>query len=109
MVGSSDGTPHRTAADATTQGGRHTQGHPRDEGMVAGGRRSGGNASERAAREDLGEDGPDRWAPSVGNGVFVTDWQAGSRAKMGRGQCRAGPAAEKMDHTDFFHFKSFSN
>jgi hypothetical protein len=57
--------PRHTAADTTALGGRHTRGHPRDEGVVTGGRHCGGNcggnASERTAGEDLGEDGHDRW------------------------------------------------
>jgi hypothetical protein len=30
-----------------------------------------------------------------------------SRAGVGRGRCQAAPAAEKMAHDDFFHFKFF--
>jgi hypothetical protein len=45
-------------------GGMRIRGHPRDEGVVTGGWRSGGNcggnASERVTGEDLGEDSPDR-------------------------------------------------
>jgi hypothetical protein len=37
----------------------------------------------------------------------VNGWQAGSHAGMGWGWRRAGPAAEKMAHDDFFQFKSF--
>jgi hypothetical protein len=44
-----------------------------------------------AEQGGLGEDGPDRWAPSVSNGGTVTGWQAG--VKMGRGRCRGGPTA----------------
>jgi hypothetical protein len=81
QAGNDDGTPQRITANVTTQGGRHTRGHPRDKGVVTGGRRSdgnyGGNASERAAGEDFGEDGPDRWAPSVSDGGVGTGWQAG--------------------------------
>jgi hypothetical protein len=97
--------PRCTAADATAQGGKHTHGHPHDEGVVMGGRCSGGNCggivSELAAGEDLEEDGPDRWAPSVSDGGSVTGWQASSRAEMGRGRCRAGPVTEKTTHTYF--------
>jgi hypothetical protein len=61
-AGSGDGMPRCTAADATAQGGRHTCGHPCDERVVTGGRRSGGicsgNANERAAGEDLGKTTP---------------------------------------------------
>jgi hypothetical protein len=60
-----------------------------------------GNASERAAGEDLGEDDPDMWVPSVSVDGMVTGWQAGSRVEMGRGRCRAGPAAEKTAHDGF--------
>jgi hypothetical protein len=95
------------------QGGRRTRGHPRDEGVVTGGWRSGGNcggnASEHAAGEDLGEDGPNRWDPSISNGGSVMGWQADSHVEMGQGGCSARPAVEKMADTDFFHFKSFSN
>jgi hypothetical protein len=52
----------------------------------------------------LGEDGPDRWAPSVSDGSTVMGWQAGSHTEMGRGRRRAGPATEKMAHDDFFPF-----
>jgi hypothetical protein len=93
------------------QAGRHTRGHPRNEGVVTSGWCSGGNcggiASECAAGEDLGEDDPNRWVPSVSDGGMVTGWQ---RVEMGRGQCRVGPAAEKMAHDGFsileflFHF-----
>jgi hypothetical protein len=69
----------------------------------------GGNACERVVEEDLREDDPNRWAPSISDGSAIMGWQAGSRVEMGRGQCRARPAAERMAHTDFFHFKSFSN
>jgi hypothetical protein len=58
-------------------------------------------------RGDLGEERTDRHAPSISNDGAVMDWQAGSHAKMGRGQCRAGSTAEKTAHNDFFHFKSF--
>jgi hypothetical protein len=75
QAGSGDGTPQRTTADAMAQGGRRTRGHPHDEGVVTGGQRSGrncsGNASERTTAEDLGEDGPDRWAPYVNDGGAV--------------------------------------
>jgi hypothetical protein len=84
-------------ADATTQGGRRIRRHPRDEGVVTGGWRSGGNcdgnASERAPGEDLEEDGPDRWAPSISDSGAVMGWQGSSRAEMGRGRCKARPAA----------------
>jgi hypothetical protein len=33
-----DGTPWCTAADVTAQGGKRTCGHPRDRGVVMGGR-----------------------------------------------------------------------
>jgi hypothetical protein len=76
-VGSGDVTSQRTIADTTTQGGRRTRGHPRDKGVVTGGRcnggNCGGNASERAAGENLGEDDPDRWAPSVSDGDVITE------------------------------------
>jgi hypothetical protein len=55
-------------------------------------------------REDLGEERAGRRAPSVSDGGAVTGWQAGSREEMGRGRHRAGPAAEKMAHDDFFLF-----
>jgi hypothetical protein len=88
QAGSSDGTPQSTTADTMAEGGRCKRGHPRDEGVVTGGRRSGGNcdgnASERAAGEDLGEDDPDRWVPSVSDGGVVMGWQAGSHEEMGR-------------------------
>jgi hypothetical protein len=101
------------AADATAQVGRRICRHPHDEGVVTGGWRSGrncdGNASERAAGEDLEEGGPDRWAPSISDGGAVMGWQGSSRAEMGRRRCRAGPAAKETGHADFFHFKTFSN
>jgi hypothetical protein len=57
------------------QGGRRTHGYPRDEGVVTGGWCSGGNcggdASEHVDGEDLGEDGPARWAPFVSDGGAV--------------------------------------
>jgi hypothetical protein len=56
------------------------------------------------SRGDLGEDDSDRWAPSASDGCTITGWQAGSRADMGRGRCKARPAAENMAHTDFFPF-----
>jgi hypothetical protein len=37
-VGSGDAMPQRTKADAMTQGGRRTHGHPRGVGVVTGGR-----------------------------------------------------------------------
>jgi hypothetical protein len=61
----------------------------------ADGRNCGGNASERVAGEDLGEDDPDRWAPSVSDGGAVTGWQAGSRAEMDRGHVEAGRCGGK--------------
>jgi hypothetical protein len=103
--------PRRTTADTMAQGGRHTRGHPRDEGVLTGGRRSGGNcggnASKRAAGEYLGEDGPDRWAPSISDGDAVRGWLrtwewAGVGAKLGRPQ-------RKRPTMIFFHFKLFSN
>jgi hypothetical protein len=91
QASSGDGKPRHTIADAMAQSGRCTRRHPRDEGVVMGGWRSGGNcggnASERAAGEDLGEDGPDTWAPSVRDGGTITGWQASSRVEMGRGRC----------------------
>jgi hypothetical protein len=108
QAGSDDGMPRCTVADAMAQGGKCTHGHPRDEGVVTGGWCSGGNCggivSERATVEDLEEDDPDRWAPSVSDSGSVMGWQAGSRAEMGRGQCRAGLVAEKTTHTYFFPF-----
>jgi hypothetical protein len=75
-AGSNDVTSQRTTAVAMTQGGRRTRGHPRDVGLVTGGRRNGGNrrgnANERTTGEDLGEDGPDGWAPFVSDGGVVT-------------------------------------
>jgi hypothetical protein len=41
-------------------------------------------ARGRGAREDLGEDGADRWAPSISDGGAIMGWQAGSPAEMGR-------------------------
>jgi hypothetical protein len=52
-------------------------------------------------REDLGEEGAGRRAPSVSDGGAVTGWQTGTHAEMGRGQCRAGLAVEKASHDDF--------
>jgi hypothetical protein len=78
QAGSGVGMSWRTTADAMAQGCKSTHGHPRDEGVVTGGWRSGGNyggiASERATGKDLGEDGPDRWAPSVSDGGAITGW-----------------------------------
>jgi hypothetical protein len=51
--------------------------------------------------------GIDRWAPFVSDGGTVMGWQAGSRAEMGRGRRRAGPAMEKMAHDDFSILNSF--
>jgi hypothetical protein len=76
-AGSGDVTSQRTTADATTQGGRRTRGHPRDVGVVASGWRCGGNhcgnVKERATGEDLGGrgDGPDGWASSVSDDGVV--------------------------------------
>jgi hypothetical protein len=56
------------------------------------------------AEGGLGEDGPDRWAPSASDYGARNGMGAGSRAKMGRVRCRAGPTAEKMAHNDFFSF-----
>jgi hypothetical protein len=53
----------------------------------------------------LGEDGPDRWVPSVSNGGAVMSCQADSRAEMGQGRRRARPTAKKTAHNDFFYFK----
>jgi hypothetical protein len=58
-------------------------------------------------REDLGEEGADRRAPSIIDGGAVMGWQAGSLAKMLLGRLRFGPATEIMTHDDFFHFQSF--
>jgi hypothetical protein len=52
---SGDGTPRRTTTDAMAQGGRCTCGHPRDEGLVMGGRHSDGNASKRTERRQRNE------------------------------------------------------
>jgi hypothetical protein len=103
-----------TAADATAQGGRRTRGYRHDEGVVTCGRRIGenygDNASERTTGEDLGEDGPDRWATFVSNDGLVMGWLAGRLAcGDGPGSVHSWPAIEKTAHTDFFHFKSFSN
>jgi hypothetical protein len=72
------------------QGGRRTRGHPHDEGVVTGGRRSGGNCGGNANERNDGD--------------AVMGWQAGSCAEMGRSQCKAGPATEKIANTDFFLF-----
>jgi hypothetical protein len=37
----------------------------------------------RGAEEKLGDEGADRRAPSVSDGVTVTGWQAGSHVEMG--------------------------
>jgi hypothetical protein len=57
----------------------------------------------------LGEDDPDRWAPSASDCGAGNRRQAGSHVKMGWVRCRAWPTAEKMTHNNFFYFKSFSN
>jgi hypothetical protein len=61
-VGSGDAMPQRTTADALTQGGRHTRGHPHSAGVVMGGRHDGGNsagvAAPAGAKEDFGEKAP---------------------------------------------------
>jgi hypothetical protein len=61
------------------------------------------------AEEGIGETGADRRVPAIsdwggthGNGLDL-------RAGVGRGRCRAGLAAEKTAHDDFFYFKFFSN
>jgi hypothetical protein len=58
-VGSGDAMPQRTIANALTQGGRCTCGHPHSMGVVMGGRDDGGNsvgvAAPVGAKEDLGE------------------------------------------------------
>jgi hypothetical protein len=93
--------------------GHHGPPQPMRRRVVTGRRCSGGNcggnASERAAGEDLGEDGPDRWAPSVSDGDAVMGWQAGSCAEMGWGCRRAGTAVKKAAHDDFSIFNPFSN
>jgi hypothetical protein len=75
-------------------------------GVVTGGRSVADNlvgvATRREQRrEDLGEEGAGRRAPSVSDGGAVTGWQTGTHAEMGRGQCRAGLAVEKASHDDF--------
>jgi hypothetical protein len=62
----------------------------------------------RGAEEKLGQEGADRRAPSVSDGGTVIGWQAGSHAKMGQSQCRAGPATEKAAHDDFSNLNPFS-
>jgi hypothetical protein len=52
-------------------------------------------------REDLGEDGPDRWAPSVSDGGMVMGWQIDSRAEMGHDTIEAGRARMKMAREAF--------
>jgi hypothetical protein len=65
-------------------------------GVVMGGRPVAGNLAGEDTqvrnRGNLEEEGADS---------AVTSWQAGSRAEMGRGQRRSGPAAEKVAHDDF--------
>jgi hypothetical protein len=68
-------------------------------------REFGQRGHEGAEQGGLGEDGPDRWVPSVSNGGAVTSWQADSRAEMGQGRRRARPTAKKTAHNDFFYFK----
>jgi hypothetical protein len=111
-MGSGDVTSQRTTVDAMTQGGRRTRGHPCGMRVVTGGRRSGGNcggnASEHAAKEDLGEkvrqEGPgcQRLRHACGNGLA-------SCVGVGWGRCRARPAAEKTVCDDFSILNSFSN
>jgi hypothetical protein len=37
----------------------------------------------RGTEEKLGEEGANRWAPSVSDGGVVTGWHAGSRVETG--------------------------
>jgi hypothetical protein len=47
-------------------------------------REFGQRGHESAEQGGLGEDGPDRWVPSVSNGGAVMSWQADSRAEIRR-------------------------
>jgi hypothetical protein len=94
----------------TAQGGRRTRGPPCGAGVVTGGWPVAGNlARGREEEEKLGEEGADRWVPSVSDGGAVTGWQAGSCTEMDQSQRRAGPTTEKAAHDDFFNLNLFSN
>jgi hypothetical protein len=77
-------------------------------GWVDDGKWAGYDTRARSRGGGLGEDGPDRWAPSASDCGARNGRRAGSRAKVGSVRCRAGPTAEKTAHNDFY-FKSFSN
>jgi hypothetical protein len=93
-VGSGDGTPRRTATDATAHDGRwtlrwckHSTGGRLDDGNFA------DEDTQHGAGEDLGKDEADRRAPSVNNGdtvmagmlAHMRGW-AGVGAELGRPQ-----------------------
>jgi hypothetical protein len=83
-AGSGDAMPQRTKADAMTQGGRRTHGHPR--------RRNSASIATRAGAEegDLGEEGSDGWVPTISVGGAVMGGRSGSHAEMGQGGVEAG-------------------
>jgi hypothetical protein len=109
--GSGDGTPRRTATDAMAQGGKHTSGHPRNRGVVMGGRPIADNLASIATLASrgghLGEESTDRWAPSVSDGGVIMGWQASSHAEMGRGHCWAD--CRENGPQRYFEFESFFN
>jgi hypothetical protein len=68
--------------------------------------RIGATSDTQPLLGNLGGERAYKQAPSISDGGAVMGWQTSLRAEMGRGRRRAGPAAEKTAHDDFFHFKS---
>jgi hypothetical protein len=94
-------------------GCRHTRGstiarrNRRVNVLVAG--NSPATTHGHEAREDLGEEGPDRWVLAVSVGRAVTGGRSGSRVEMGRGAAEAGRRRGKRAREHFFNLNSFSN
>jgi hypothetical protein len=60
------------------------------------------------SRGELGEDGLNRWAPSVSDGDTITGGRPGSFVKMGRGTAEAGRRRGKRPVKPFPKWNSFS-
>jgi hypothetical protein len=61
----------------------------------------------RRAGEDLREESPNRWVPTVSVGRVVTGGRLGSRAEMGRGVVEAGRRGGKWLAKLFLFWNSF--
>jgi hypothetical protein len=67
-----------------------------------------GAATLAQSRGELGENDPNRWAPSVSDGDAVTKDRSGSHANMGRGTAEAGRRGGKWPVKPFPKWNSFS-